>query len=88
VQHPKSYNNLIVTLESRAKTNLNIEFVTIKLLHEKFKKKDVEGSGEVGSTLVVHTSKATSNSCTTDQKVAIKRDKKKDLCNYCKKPSH
>jgi hypothetical protein len=79
---------LIVALESRAKTDLNIEFVTIKLFHEELKKKDVEGLREARSTLVVHMSKATSNNSTTDQKVAIKRNQKKDLCNYCKKSSH
>jgi hypothetical protein len=88
VQPPKSYNNLIVTFESRAETNLNIEFVTFRLLHEELKKKDVESSNERRSTLVVCTSKATFNNSTANQEVAIKRDKNKYLCNYCKKPSH
>ncbi len=45
---------------------LNIEFVTLRLLHEELKKKNVEGSSERGSALVVHMSKATFNNFTID----------------------
>jgi len=51
-------------------------------------KKDVEGSNEGGLTLVVHTSKVMSNNSITNQKPTIKKDKRKDFCNYCKKPRH
>jgi hypothetical protein len=42
----ESYNNFIITRESWAYHDLNIEFVTTKLLHEELKKKDVIGSNE------------------------------------------
>jgi hypothetical protein len=57
----ESYNNLIIALKSWVEVDLNIECVRVKLLHEELKKKDVEGSNEGGSALVVHTFKATSN---------------------------
>ncbi len=87
MQPPKSYN-LIVAPESKEKIDLNIEFVIVRLLHEKLKKKDAKGSNEGRSALVVHMFKATFNNSTIDQKLATKRDKKKDLCNYYKKSSH
>jgi len=40
------------------------------------------------SILVACTSKATSSNFTTYQKMATKRDKKKILCSYYKKPNH
>ncbi len=58
MQPPKSYN-LIVALESRAKFDLNIEYVTARLFHEELKKKDVKGLNERGSTLVARMSKTT-----------------------------
>ncbi len=88
MQPPKSYNNLIVAFESMTETNLNIEFVTLRFLDEELKKKDVEGSNERRFALVVHTSEATFNNSTRNRKVAIKKDKNKYLCNYCKKPNH
>jgi hypothetical protein len=57
----ESYNNLIVTLESWVEVTLNIEFVRAKLLHEKLKKKDVEGSSKGRSALVTHKFKAMPN---------------------------
>jgi hypothetical protein len=35
---PKSYNNLIIVLKSRAEVDLNIEFVRARLLHVELKK--------------------------------------------------
>jgi hypothetical protein len=57
----KSYNNLMVALESWVKVDMNIEFVRTRLFHEELKKKDVEGSSEGRFALVAHTSKVTSN---------------------------
>ncbi len=83
------YNNLIIALESWVEVDLNIEFVRAKFLHEELKKKDVEGWSERRFALVAHTFKAMFNNLICSKlKVATKRDKKKDLCNYCKKPSH
>jgi hypothetical protein len=79
--------NIIVALKSWAYGDLTIEFVTTRLFHVELKK-DVEGSNENGLALVVRTSKATFNNSITNQKSAIKKDKKKNLCNYCKKPRH
>lgn len=73
---PKSYNNLIIALESRAEVDSNIEFVRAKLLHVELKK-DAESSSDEVSILVACTSKTTSSNFTTYQKVATKRDKKK-----------
>ncbi len=83
----KFYNNLIVALKSQANIDLNIEFVKIKFLHEELKKEN-EGSTEGGSALVACTSKPTTSNLLIDQKVTNKKDKKKDLCNYCKKLGH
>lgn len=82
---PKFYNNLIVALESQVDVNLTIEFIITRLFHEELKRKDVEGLNEGRLVLVVHTSKTMSNNSTIDQKQAIKRNKKKDLCNYYNK---
>ncbi len=77
MQPRKSYN-LIVAPESKEKIDLNIEFVIARLLHEKLKKKDAKGSNEGRRyALLVHMFKATFNNFTIDQKLAIKRDKKK-----------
>jgi hypothetical protein len=67
---------------------LPLKFETTRLLHEKLKRKDAERSNEEKLILVVRTSKYTSNNSIVDQKSTIKRNKKKDLCNYCKKPKH
>jgi hypothetical protein len=48
---------------------------------------EVEGSNDGGSALVACTSRAISN-FSVDQKPIVKKDKKKDLCNYCKKTRH
>ncbi len=84
---PKSYNNLIIAPKSRVEVDLNIEFVRTRFLHVELKK-DAESSSDEVSILVACTSKATSNNFTTYQKVATKRDKKINLCSYCKKPNH
>jgi hypothetical protein len=60
------YNNLIVTLESRANTNLDIEFVTTWFLHEELKKKENECSIEGGLALVSRTSKLTIRNLSID----------------------
>jgi hypothetical protein len=79
---------MIIALKSRTNVNLTIEFITTKVLHEELKMKDVERPNEGRLVLVVHTSKVTSNNSTTNQKLVIKRDKKKNMCNYCKKLGH
>jgi hypothetical protein len=83
----KFYKNLIVTLKSQTNIDFNIEFVTIKLLHGKLKKEN-EGSNEGGSALVACTSKPTTSNLSIDQKATSKKDKEKNLCNYCKKLGH
>lgn len=84
----ESYNNLIVALKSQAKIDFNIELVTIKFLHEKLRKKENEGSTNGGSALVACMSKLTTNNLSIKEKVTSKKNKKKDLYNYCKKPRH
>jgi hypothetical protein len=84
---PKFNNNLIIALKSRAKVDLNIDIVKTKLLHVELKK-DIENLSHEVFILVACTSKATSSNFTTYQKVATKRDRKQNLCNYCKKPNH
>jgi len=54
--------------------------VTIKLLHEELKNKDVASSNEDGPTFVACTSKTMFHNSSIDQKLNIKNDKKKDLC--------
>jgi len=80
----ESYNNLIIALKSEANIDLNIEFMTIKLLHEELKKKENEGSIEGGLALVACTSKPTIRNLSISQKETNKKDKKKDLCNWKK----
>jgi hypothetical protein len=84
---PKFYNILIIVPKSRVEVDLNIEFVRTRLLHVKLKK-DAKSSSDEMSILVACTSKTTSSNFTTYQKVATERDKKKNLCSYCKKPNH
>ncbi len=81
-------NNLIVALKSWVDVDLTIEFIITRIFHEKLKRKDAKGSNEGRSTLVIYTSKTMSNNSTIDQNLTMKRDKKKDLCNYYKKPRH
>jgi hypothetical protein len=85
---PKFYNNLIVALKSQVDANLSIEFIITRLLHDELKRKDAKGSNEGRSTLLVCTSKAMSSNSTIDQKLTIKKDQKKNLCNYYKKLGH
>jgi hypothetical protein len=81
------YNNLIVALESRTESNLDIEFVITRFLHEELKKES-ECSIEGGSTLVSRISKPTIKNLSIDHKSTIKEDKKKDFCNYYKNLRH
>ncbi len=85
---PKFYSNLIVSLKSQVDANLGIEFIITRLFREELKRKDVEGSNEGRSTLLVCTSKVMSKNSTIDQKLTIKKDQKRNLCNYYKKPRH
>jgi hypothetical protein len=62
--------------------------VTIKFLHEKLKKKENEGSTNRVLALVACMSKPTTNNLSIKQKTTSKKNKKKDLYNYYKKPRH
>eukprot|EP01018_Ginkgo_biloba_P023168 Gb_22971 [translate_table: standard] len=73
----QTYNNLIVSLESRD-DDLKLDFVCACLLHEDKRRKDTRQSSKEESTFLVNKK---------DEKKE-RKEKKPMICFYCKNPGH
>lgn len=77
---PRSYDGLIVALESRPDADLTVDFVKGKLLDEGRRRAESDSVGAGEKALVMNTVKP---------KSASKHNAKKEvLCHYCKKEGH
>lgn len=76
---PRSYDGLIVALESRPDADLTVDFVKGKLLDEGRRRVDSESRGD-NRALVVSSAKSKS--------AGKPKVKKEVLCHYCKKTGH
>jgi hypothetical protein len=83
----KSYDNLVIALESKA-NELTLEFLTTQLLHEELRKKGARGVGEDGTTFITKHKKFNIPTLATQSIEEKRKHKRTDLHNYCKKHGH
>jgi transposase InsO family protein len=85
---PETYHNLIVALESRT-DNLDLEFVTARLMHEELKRKEIAAATAAGSSSGGLESAFYSKPQRPNRAAVPGPSKAKSgNCNFCGKPGH
>ena len=79
---PESYQNLVISFESRAESDLNLTFVTSRLLREEQRRNEDKSSKEESAFVSKSTNTAKGGSKKEERKV------KNGKCHYCGKEGH